>query len=33
LRFIFQDRPAELFIAFLGSHDEVKAPLKSGNYR
>ena len=33
LRFIFQDRPADLFVAFLGNHDEVKALLKSGKYR
>lgn len=33
LRFIFQDRPTDLFVAFLGSHDEVKALLKSGTYR
>ena len=33
LRFIFQDRPADLFISFLGNHDEVKALLRSGRYR
>jgi hypothetical protein len=33
LRFIFQDRPADLFIAFLGNHDEIKALLRSGKYR
>jgi hypothetical protein len=33
LRFIFQDRTADLFIAFLGNHDEVKALLRSGKYR
>jgi hypothetical protein len=33
LRFIFQGRPADLFISFLGSHDEVKALLRSGKYR
>jgi len=33
LRFIFQDRPTDLFVAFLGSHDEVKALLRSGKYR
>ena len=32
-RFIFQDRPTDLFVAFLGNHDEVKALLKSGKYR
>ena len=33
LRFIFQDRPTDLFVSFLGNHDEVKALLKSGRYR
>ena len=33
LRFIFQDRPSELFVCFLGNHDEVKALLRSGKYR
>ena len=33
LRFIFQDRPAELFVSFLGNHDELKALLRSGKYR
>ena len=33
LRFIFQDRPSDLFISFLGNHDEVKALLQSGKYR
>jgi hypothetical protein len=33
LRFIFQDRPSELFVSFLGNHDEVKALLQSGKYR
>ena len=33
LRFIFQDRPSELFVSFLGNHDEVKALLRSGKYR
>ena len=33
LRFIFQDRPADLFVSFLGSHDEVKTLLRSGRYR
>jgi hypothetical protein len=32
LRFIFQDRPSDLFVSFLGNHDEVKALLKSGKY-
>ena len=29
LRFIFQDRPSELFVCFLGNHDEVKALLRT----
>jgi hypothetical protein len=33
LRFIFQDRPTDLFVAFLGNHEEVKELLKSGKYR
>ena len=27
LRFIFQDRPTDLFVSFLGNHDEIKALL------
>ena len=33
LRFVFQDRPAEHFISFLGDHDEVKVLLRNGKYR
>ena len=33
LRFVFQDRSADLFVSFLGSHDEIKALLKGGKYR
>jgi hypothetical protein len=33
LRFIFQDRPTDLFVSFLGNHDEIKALLRSGRYR
>jgi hypothetical protein len=33
LRFIFQDRPTDLFVSFLGNHEEVKALLRSGKYR
>ena len=33
LRFIFQDRPTDLFVSFLGKHDEVKTLLRSGKYR
>jgi hypothetical protein len=33
LRFIFQDRPADLFVCFLGNHDEVKALLHNRKFR
>jgi hypothetical protein len=33
LRFIFQDRPGDLFVSFLGNHNEIKALLKSSKYR
>ena len=33
LRFIFQDRPSDLFVSSLGNHDEVKALLHTGKYR
>ena len=33
LRFIFQNRPTDLFVSFLGNHDEIKALLRSGKYR
>ncbi len=33
LRFIFQDRPGELYVSFLGTHDEVKALLRGGTSR
>jgi hypothetical protein len=33
LRFIFQDRAADLFVSFLGDHAEIKALLQSGKYR
>ena len=32
LRFVFQDRPTDLYISFLGDHDEVKALLRNGKY-
>lgn len=32
LRFIFQDRPADLFVSFLGGHDAIKALLRKGKY-
>jgi hypothetical protein len=33
LRFVFQNRPEELFVSFLGDHDEVRALLRRGTYR
>ena len=33
LRFIFQDRPTDLFVSFLGNHEEIKVLLRSGKYR
>ena len=33
LRFIFQDRDSELFVSFLGNHDEIRALLRRGSYR
>ena len=32
LRFIFQDRGAELFASFLGNHDEIRTLLHRGSY-
>jgi hypothetical protein len=33
LRFIFQDRGAELFVSFLDNRDEIRALLQRGSYR
>jgi hypothetical protein len=33
LRFIFQDRGKELFVSFLGNHDEIRTLLRRGSYR
>ena len=33
LRFLFEDRPGELFVSFLGNHDEIKAALRAGRHR
>ncbi|MDP2602449.1 MAG: hypothetical protein Q8S00_07630 [Deltaproteobacteria bacterium] len=33
LRFVFQDRGDELFVPFLGNHDEIKALLRRETYR
>jgi hypothetical protein len=32
LRFIFHDRPNDLYVSFLGDHNEVRAALKSGRF-
>lgn len=32
LRFLFQARPSELFVCFVGTHDEIRALLRSGRY-
>jgi hypothetical protein len=32
LRFVFHDRPDDLFVSFLGNHDEVRAGMKSGKF-
>ncbi len=32
LRFIFQARQSDIFVSFLGNHDEIKALLKTGKY-
>ena len=32
LRFLFQDRPGELYVSFMGTHDELKALLRRGAY-
>lgn len=32
LRFVFQDRGDELYVSFLGTHDEVKNLLRRGGY-
>jgi len=33
LRFIFQDHESELFVSFLGNHDEIRTLLLRGSYR
>jgi hypothetical protein len=33
LRFIFQDLGAELFVSYLGNHDEIATLLRRGSYR
>lgn len=33
LRFIFQDGSTELYVSFLGNHDEIRTLLRRGTYR
>ena len=33
LRFIFQDCGTELFVSFLGNHDEITTLLRRGTYQ
>ena len=33
LRFFFQDRGTQLFVSFLGNHDEIRTLLHRGRYR
>ena len=33
LRFIFQERTDELYVSFLGNHDEIRTLLRRGTYR
>jgi hypothetical protein len=33
LRFILQDRGTELFVSFLGNHDEIRTLLRRSTYR
>jgi hypothetical protein len=33
LRFIFQDRTGELYVSFVGNHDEIRTLLRRGAYR
>jgi len=32
LRFIFHNRKDDLYVSFLGNHDQVRAALKSGRF-
>lgn len=33
LRFIFQDRTDELYVSFVGNHDDIRTLLRRGAYR
>ena len=32
LRYLFQDRGSELYVCFLGNHDEIRTLLRRGSY-
>ena len=32
LRFLFHNRPNDLYVSFLGDHNEVRTALKSGKF-
>lgn len=32
LRFLFHNRPNDLYVSFLGNHDEVRTVLKAGRF-
>ena len=32
LRFLFHNRPEDVYVSFLGDHDEVRAALKGGKF-
>lgn len=32
LRFVFLDRESDLYVSFLGNHDEVQVLLRTGKY-
>jgi hypothetical protein len=33
VRFVFQDRGVDLYVSFVGDHDEVRRLLHGGRYR
>ena len=32
LRFLFHNRPNDLYVSFLGNHDQVRTALKTGRF-
>ncbi len=32
LRFLFHNRPSDLYVSFLGNHDQVRSALKTGRF-